>query len=273
MKFSLLIMIFALQTTCIFSQVKSGDTTFRIAYHKNKKISTKEVVLKDNIYWGYAKAFDKTGKQIYNMQTRSVGGHASVHFAYYEDGAVRMAHYTSHPDGGIQWSDIKHHFDNDGNVVNVEDFSSDIFGRPSTITILKETQPEEYVHPALSPDINPKPVEETLVIKPKMEPEVMRCAEIYQSEVYLVNLTGRKQNISSRSKNRKIEQEATNAIVGKKDTLKVGTFIEAQMYTHPKEFMEFIIHPTQKNMRFLWDDFVQEGKAKRKYYVVLVSTK
>jgi hypothetical protein len=62
-------------------------------------------------------------------------------------------------------------------------------------------------------------------------------------------------------------------MVGKSDTLKVGTFIEAQMYTHPKEFMEFIVHPSHKNMKFLWDDFVQDGKAKRKYYIVLVSTK
>ena len=269
--FTLIICLFVLQTTALFSQVKSGDTTFRIAYHKNKKISTKEVILKDNIYWGYAKAYDKNGKQIYNMQTRSVAGHASVHFKYFEDGAVSMAHYTSHPDGGIQWSDIKHHFDNDGNVVNVEDYSSDMYGRPSTITILRT--PEELEHPALRPEINPKPVEEQLVVKPKMEPEVMRCAEIYQSEVYLVNLTGKRQNITSRSKNRKIEHEVTNSMVGKSDTLKVGTFIEAQMYTHPKEFMEFIVHPSHKNMKFLWDDFVQEGKAKRKYYIVLVSTK
>jgi len=67
---------------------QSKDTIFIIRYHQNKKIATKEVKLSNEQNWGYAKAFDQQGNEIYIMHTRNVAGHASVEFIYYPSGAV-----------------------------------------------------------------------------------------------------------------------------------------------------------------------------------------
>ena len=98
MKF-LLITAYIFLTQHTFGQKK--DTTFTIRYHSNKKISTKQVNLTNDLYWGYAKAYDRNGKEIYSMGTRNVAGNASVDFYYYPSGTVEKAHATSHPDGGI----------------------------------------------------------------------------------------------------------------------------------------------------------------------------
>jgi len=64
--------------------------------------------------WGYVKAFDRNGKEIYHRQIRNIAGHSSVNFEYYPSGAVQKAHFTGHPDGGIQWDDVVYYFDENG---------------------------------------------------------------------------------------------------------------------------------------------------------------
>ena len=45
------------------------------------------------------------------------------------------------------------------------------------------------------------------------------------------------------------------------------------MFTHPKEFLEIAFEKQQKNIRLFWDDFVQDGKAKRNYFLFIIDTK
>lgn len=128
MSYIMNVMLLLCLYTPFWGYAQKSDTLFVLKYHSNRQLSTKEVVLNNEQVWGYAKAFDVTGKLIYSMQTRSVAGHASVSFSYFPNGAVRMAHFTSHPDGGIQWGDIKHFFDEKGNIIRIENYSSDMYG-------------------------------------------------------------------------------------------------------------------------------------------------
>ncbi|MFQ3576711.1 MAG: hypothetical protein SNJ77_09780 [Cytophagales bacterium] len=252
-----LILIFLSQTG--FTQTK--DTLFNITYHNNKKISTKSVRFENNgIYWGYAKAFDREGKLIFNAQTRRVAGHASVHFTFHPNGMVKTAHYTSHPDGGIQWTDIKHHFDENGKETHVDDRSSDLYGRPTIHPTFKIHHEKEEIQPKREVEIT-KPVKQ----------ETITCAEVYETEVYLVNLSKRKTRFSFNSLVKMNNQLNSPIEIAVGDSLKLGSFTEAQMFTHPKERIKFEL--ATKNIKVLWDEPQQISKTKRKYYAVLVGMK
>jgi hypothetical protein len=252
MKF-LLIIVSIFLTLHTFGQKK--DTTFTIRYHSNKKISTKKVNLTNDLYWGYAKAYDRTGKEIYSMGIRNVAGHSSVDFYYYPSGALEKAHATSHPDGGIQWGDITHYFDESGKVTNVIDNSSDDFGHYKLRidpTFLVDTNRTQYVVP------------------PKKQ-EVVACAEIYSTEFYLINATGKKRSVIARLLNAPIEGFQKQLTVASNDTIKLGNYIEAQLFTHPKERISLEIEGRKsEKFQLFWEEPKQESKSKRLYFVVAV---
>jgi hypothetical protein len=228
-----------------------SDTLFDIKYHNNGNISTKNVIFQDGIHWGYAKAYDQKGKEIYSMGTRRVGGHGSVDFYYYENGAVKKAHYTSHPDGGIQWSDVTHYFDETGNVTNIEDNSSDMYGHPR----LHITYDPHYIYK-----------DDTL------KQEVVTCAEIYQSEVHVINLS-RKLIVLNVSKKGNKEDKEQYSISKKIDTTLIKTYIEAQIFTHPKNILDFtLLNKNSKksiDLNSIWSNPVELSRTKRAYYLIL----
>ncbi|GAA4462228.1 hypothetical protein GCM10023093_08400 [Nemorincola caseinilytica] len=83
-----------------------------------KGIATSQCYDKDG-RWGKAKAYDRTGKEIYSRELRTVGGHSYVEFSYYDrSGAVKTARWSSAPDGGIQWYRSYTEFSEDGKIVN-----------------------------------------------------------------------------------------------------------------------------------------------------------
>ena len=41
--------------------------------------------------WGHSWAYDRSGRVIFERQTRKIGGHASVDFSYHPSGAVSKA--------------------------------------------------------------------------------------------------------------------------------------------------------------------------------------
>jgi hypothetical protein len=228
-----------------------SDTLFEIKYHKNGKISTKSVIFQDDIYWGYAKAYNQKGEEIYSMGTRRAGGHGTVDFYYFDNGAVSKAHYTSQPDGGIQWGDVTHYFDEMGNITNIEDNSSDMYGHPR-LQITYEPQFEYKENP--------------------IKQEVVPCAEIYETEVHVINLSGKSitLNVSNIGNSEYKEQYSISKLI---DTILVNTYIEAQIFTHPKNILEFSL--LNKNLKksielnTLWADPVQLSRTKRAYYMIL----
>lgn len=235
--------------TVLFSQ----DTLIDYHYFQSGEVSTKQIRLTDELRWGYAKAYTRDGKEIYSMQTRRVGGHASVQFRYYESGAVRTAHYTSQPDGGIQRSDIKHHFDEEGNVTSVQDFSTDDQGRFKTITTI--TGP-------------------TAPLEKEFKQESMACAEIYSTEVYAINLSKRKVKIMP-DKSVNTDESTEPLVLRSGDTLKIASYIDAQHFSPPKGRISFTINqkkrkPGRDKTKEVWTEYIQESKSKRVYYLLLV---
>jgi hypothetical protein len=252
------LLLFLIASSCSWlclSQTK--DTVFIIRYHQNKKIATKQVKLSNEQNWGYAKAFDQQGKEIYFMHTRSVAGHATVEFIYYPSGAVKQAHFTSHPDGGIQWSDIMHRFDETGKITEVIDTSSD-----------------DYGHHRLT--INPKILYDTLntlrsptVVLPPKKQEVMACAEIYTTTIYLINVTGKSRNFKALQLKSSFDELQQKGEIAKNDTVKIGSYHEPQIFTHPKECLKLEFLGKKKDVfQFFWEEPKQDGISNRKYYLI-----
>ncbi len=251
--------LFLILTSISWSQKK--DTTFTIRYHSNKKISTKEVKLTNELNWGYVKAFDRTGKEIYHRQIRNVAGHSSVSFEYYPTGAVQKAHFTGHPDGGIQWDDVAHYFDENGIITQVIDNSSDEYGHYKL-----RIDPSLYSDTISKPYVTPTTVKET----PK-KPEVVACAEIYSTEIYLINATGKKRIVVTQLLNAPMDGFQKEVTVDKNDTINLGNYIDAQLFTHPKERVSVAIKARKTDtFKLFWEEPKQEGKSKRVYYLVAV---
>jgi len=252
-------------TLCIialafYSQSQKKDTTFTIHYHSNKKISTKKVNLTNDLYWGYAKAYDRAGKEIYSMGIRNVGGHASVNFTYYPDGAVQKAHFSSHPDGGIQWSDVTHYFDENGKVTQVIDNSSDDYGRYT----LK-------IDPTFKSDTSRTYLTSPVKIETPKKQEVVACAEIYTTTFYLINATGKKRKAIATLLNAQIEGFQKELVLAKNDTIQLGSYIEAQLFTHPKERVSLQIEGRKsEKIQLFWEEPKQLSKSSRKYFVIAI---
>jgi hypothetical protein len=253
---SIFLIIFSLT-----SIAQKKDTTFTIRYHSNKKISTKQVNLTNELYWGYAKAFDKNGKEIYSRQIRNIAGHSSVVFSYYASGAVQKANFNGHPDGGIQWDDVTHYFDENGIVTQVIDNSSDEYGH------YKLRIDPNYISDTISkPYILPSKVKE----KPKKQ-EVSSCAEIYSTEFYLINATGKKRNAIARLLNAPIDGFQKQLSISRNDTVLIGSYIEAELFTHPKERVAIEIKGRKSDFfQLFWEEPKKEGKSKCVYYVIAI---
>jgi hypothetical protein len=130
--FLILLSIFSF-TLSGFSQlnqkyVEKHDGTYVYCYHKNGKLATEEFRNSSSQYMaqGYAKAFDNAGNEIYYQPTSRSGLLSSVMFTYYENGAVKSAEYSSHPDGGIQWYKKTTYFDEAGKITNEFEMSDDM---------------------------------------------------------------------------------------------------------------------------------------------------
>ncbi len=244
-----------------FTIAQKKDTTFTIRFHSNKKVSTKEVKLTNDLNWGYAKAFDRNGKEIYSVSIRNVAGHSSVNFEYYSSGAVKKAHFTGHPDGGIQWDDVVHYFDENGIVMQVVDNSSDNYGHYKLRidpTLFSDTITKPYISPS------------TVIETPKKQ-EVVPCAEMNFTEFYLINATGKKRQVVARLLNAPIDGFQKEISVAKNDTFNLGNYIEAELFTHPKERITVEIKGRKTDkFRLFWEEPKQEGKSKRIYYLVAV---
>jgi hypothetical protein len=100
-------------------QIKYFDTP-----HKKQK-STVVTLLTGNIKSGHAIAYNREGREIYRKEISRLHGHATVRFEYYDNGAVKRAHYSTAPDGGIQWYRNTTYFSEDGVVTRVEEQSHD----------------------------------------------------------------------------------------------------------------------------------------------------
>jgi hypothetical protein len=254
-----LFLFFFLFPLLVISQKSNSDSTFEYTYFKNGKISTKRLRLSDKIRFGYLKAFKVDGNEIYSMSTRIVGGHASVYVEFYPSGAIKKAHATDQPDGGIQYGDVTHYFDEIGNVTSVVDLSDDGWGRTVTYPDFRKVD-----SPVVTPKIDKKP-------------EVVSCATIYSSEIYVVNFTRKPQTIISNKTPPNGIGFKEKTILNPGDTVLLGGYYEAQLFTPATTVYSAEVELTKQNKKssfhFVWDNFTQPTPALRKHYLLLIDKK
>jgi len=198
--------------------------------------------------WGYARAYNQAGQLIYHWEIQHFAGSSQLAFSYYPSGAVQTAHYTSQPDGGIQWSDMTHFFDEFGAIIRVEDLSSDSRGNPN-ITI--------------QPDV----VESA--------PEKAQCAEIVETNVYLVNLTSFRKRVVLKPRRPYNEFKANEVYPLKNDTLFIGSYIDAQVYSPVNQTIDIIIpeNPKRKPLTVVWMNPEEYAHGRRNALICLVEDK
>jgi hypothetical protein len=225
-----------------FSGMSQQDTILHHHKFPNGKTST-IAVLKDNRE-GYAKAYNHEGIEIYHSHIRRFGGHASVSFKHHDNGMVKEAHYSSHPDGGIQWYRSWTYFDENGIKTgelhdNWEDRVTVMPTRVVRDSTANPSQPRETpMQPRPTPqkkvdsvpDI-PHPL--TLNPQPKKTETVM-CADIHKNTTAFVNHSNRRiiLNINHAGKD-------TLVILKPRKTLAGPSYISAQ-----------ISSPMQHNVHF-----------------------
>lgn len=252
-----LFLFFFLFPLFVISQKSKSDSTFEYKYFKNGKISTKRLQLSDKIRFGYLKAYKVDGTEIYSMSTRNVGGHGSVDVEYYPSGAIKKAHATSQPDGGIQYGDITHYFDEIGNVTSVVDLSDDGPGRMITTPTFRQVDP-------------------VVPLKKEEKPKVVECAIIYSSEIFVVNLTRKPQTIISKKTPPNGIGFKEKTIVNPGDTVLLGGYYEAQLFTPAATVFSAeveLLKNRSNTFHFVWDNFIQATPALRKHYLLLIDKK
>lgn len=231
---------------CVFAQDASNIIK---TYFTDGKISTQITKLSNEVDRGSAVAFDRTGKEIYRMEVRRFAGNANVEFNFHPNGAVYTAHYTSHPDGGIQWSDITQYFDDQGTLVRIEDNSSDDFGRP-TLHIQSEER-EMHQAPVKSPPQN----------------QATPCAEVMQTKVFAVNICRRKIRLRKALSVASANEVSHSDWITRGDTVLISSVIDAGQFTDikPRVQPEFFLGRKQAFAEYFWSEPIMKSKNERHY--------
>ncbi len=200
---------------CKYTYFKTGTTSTYQCYDKDKR-------------FGKALAYNLKGQKIYERELRTVGGHSSVWFTFYKNGAVQKAEWRSAPDGGIQWYSNVTTFAEDGTVLSSIDNNYD-----DHVTVIKTQLPQQEI---------PKPAT-TDTIKPK--PEVMVCAVIYSCEFWYINHSKFPVIVTAvRNKD-----EFFTTVISKGESVMGGSFVLAQQYDVPEKYFSFLVRPANNKVK------------------------
>ncbi len=176
---------FILLTFVLFSLTAlSQRDTIHIHYFPNGKISTFSYI--DENRYGKAFAYNLKGEVIYENETRRIHGSAGVRFSHHANGMVKTAHYSSHPDGGIQWYRTTTTFNEKGEKISEIHDNYEGPGQPSP-HILIETVPQPEKTIPETPLVEEQVPTELPV--PTIKKEIVECASIHQNFVEVINHT------------------------------------------------------------------------------------
>lgn len=200
-----------------------GDTEVSSEIHWNREIGK-----------GQATAFARGGKEIYRQQLSMRHLIQSVQFSYYDDGAVKSAHYSWHPDAGIQRGGNTTYFDPQGNVTSVvQDMDPHA---PLTLPGGGGRTKPDVERPG---PVNPKPQPQPSPKTPQQE--VVVEAPIYQTEYFVVNTTKKPLALSLLDNQGKPlpPDKFKPQEIQPGDTLRGGSFINAGHHGNPCDYVQF----------------------------------
>jgi len=161
--------------------------------------------------WGHSWAYDRSGRVIFDRQTRTIGGHASVTYSYHPNGAVSKAEVSDAPDGGIQWYRSTTTFDKEGQQTG---FTEQGMGNEGPI-------PGPGVRTVRQPPAQPAP----------QVPEAVREQRLFDNAYFIV---ARKNcRVSLRPKQASPAAKDIDAVLLKGDTLRGGSYSVGERFEQP----------------------------------------
>lgn len=217
---TLLLFLFTFLWLTTWAQKEYTKCTY--TYFSNQKVSTSQC-WDENRYWGVAKAYNPKGEEIGSWQLGRIAMIAGVTFSFHPNGGVSKAEYGSHPDAGIQWHRSWTYFDEQGNKTGYNEMNHD-----DRVTTTVEPYQRPTEKPIVSP--TPSPVKKTEE-KPAPKQEVVSCAVIYVSELWVENRTGNSVVIKWAHRYSKDLTGSTKIQAGQR--VKVAEKIGAEMYDAP----------------------------------------
>lgn len=201
-------------------------------YFKNSKKTSTSHCYSENKYEGKAIAYNLKGEKIGEWSLSRMHMLSSVHFTFHENGAVAKAEFSSHPDAGIQWYKSYTTYDENGVQTGFTELSDDLRTtvqiEPAYIKTQEEYLKEQKVKDSLKlPEIEIK--------KDSVKQEVIACAVIYVSELWVENKTGKEIMLKWDKKYKTGEKENSPSFkkIKKGEKIKITEQIQAQFYESP----------------------------------------
>ncbi len=191
-------------------------------YFRNHKVAAKECY--DDNRFGKAYAYNLSGKVIFEKGLRKVGGHETVLFSFYPNGAVSKAEWHSAPDAGIQWYSSVTTFDSLGNQTS---YMEDSYDHGTKIMNLPPAVPTK--NPAQQPK------------------QIVKCAEIWVSELWCVNTTEATIVVHADKMNDANEHYAITLKRG--DSAKLVSMPLAQMFDDPTKYYIISVNELNKDQK------------------------
>ncbi|MEO8587756.1 MAG: hypothetical protein ABI432_00150 [Flavobacteriales bacterium] len=230
--------------------LKTDSGTVVLHYFTDGKVSTREWMDTDD-RWGRSWAYDHTGKELINYQTRRIGGHASVNFSYHPNGAISKAEISDAPDGGIQWYRSTTTFDEHGIQTGFTEQGHDNYG------------------PIPGPGV--RVTQQPGVTEPYRQ-EVVREQHMFVNEVFVVNSTKWACVVTATTKQPSPALTGGTYTLQPGDTLRIGAFSMGEVFEDPAKHMTLLAQRPNGNgkkrspMEVLLLEQKQAGPEHRKYF-------
>lgn len=227
-------------------------------YFTTGQVSTQEWTDKDGRF-GRSRAFKRDGTVIVDHHTRRIAGHASVHFEYHPNGAVRKAEFSDAPDAGIQWYRSTTTFDDQGDRTGFSEQGHDdlhVIPRPGTTF----TAPVEPVGPTEDP---------------VRVPEVAVCQKLFVNEVFVVNSTRHAAKVRVQVMNPSPALGPAVHTLAPGDTVRLGTYTIGETFEGPNIHLAVEAMRVVRNRKRptasgeLRTNEAQVSPEHRRYYMVL----
>ncbi len=227
------------------SVLQNDSGTFVLHRFATGELSTKEWTDPDG-RWGRCWAYDRTGRVIYEQQTRRFAGHASVDLRYHPNGGVSQAEFSTMPDGGIQWYRSTTTFDEEGRQTS---FSEDGWDNDGPI-------PPSVPHPT----------------KPANHPqEQVMEQRLFTNEYYVVNTCRHPVRVELRPKAQSPVAGNMDATLLRGDTLRGGMYSMGEVWMEPLTQVDVKARPARGRTKLgvVRTDTVVVNGQHRRYYLIL----
>ncbi|MEO8067308.1 MAG: hypothetical protein ABI599_06415 [Flavobacteriales bacterium] len=233
--------------------VKTDSGTVVLHYFTTGQLSTKQWMDTDD-RWGHSWAYAMDGREIINYQTRKIGGHASVYFSYYPNGAISKAEVSDAPDGGIQWYRSTTTYDERGVRIGFTEQGQGNDGPIPGIEV-RTTQKPEVTAP--------------------FKQEVVKEQRMFITEVFVVNASKYTCRMDAVVKNPSPAMQNGNYTMAPGDTLRIGMYSTGETYDEAAKHVTITAKRWSRKARkqlayrILREEVTAAEPEARKYFVVI----